>query len=248
MTARHYLLALTAAFACSSAAPGIALADYTITTTAKGGMSELESLSWTFNGQSETGLAGTLSTTLNGTGQQFDTYCVDLYHDFTPGSSWSVDVVPISSYQGESGVAKGDNPGGNAGAIGYLYDKFASQVTTAIEGAALQVAIWKVDYDDNNSLSTGSFRFAPSCDPKSVQSQVYDQAMIYLAGFNGTQASTGATYLMATSHPNGLNQDFVGPGGSVSPFTVVPEPSSIVLVVAGLGLGAAGARGARRKV
>ena len=96
------------------------------------------------------------------------------------------------------------------------------------------MAIWKVEYDDTASLSTGFFQFADSRQADSIQHLVYAQAAAYLAGFDGTQSSGDATLFRATSHPEGLYQDLVGPGTSAStPASpaIVPEPASIAMLV-----------------
>ena len=252
MISRHGLFALVALITITVAPASTALAGpvYNATTTATGNGSQLETLTWSFNGASETGLAGTLSTTLIPGGSASSTYCIDLYHSFYLGDQWSTQLLSISSYAGEAGVGAGNNPGGHAGQIGYLFDKYAAGVSTAIQGAALQIAIWKVDYDNSNNFSTGSFQFAATPgNAGSIQSQVFAQATADLAGFDGTQTSNNADYFQAVSHPNSRNQDFVGAYyPSISPNTgMVPEPSSILLVVAGLGtVGVFGARGRRR--
>ena len=233
MTIRHLMFAAL----LGTVAPSMASAGpiWTINTDAKGGVNHLETVTFTFNGHVETGLAGTLTTKQVSGGPSFDTYCIDLYHNFhvgNGGSTWDAEVLPISSFKGDTGVPQGDALGGNAGAIGYLYNKYAANVTTDIQGAALQIAIWKVDYDNSANLATGSFRFAPtSNDPNSVQSQVYEQAKAYLAGFDGTQSSGNASFLRALSHPNGTRQDFVGPAS-----IAVPEPASVALVLSGMGV------------
>jgi hypothetical protein len=234
--------AIASTLALTGARPASAELILTMNNDAKGGVDHLVTVTWTFNGVTETGLAGTVATSQVSGGQPLDTYCIDLYHDFyvgNGGTSWQVGLGPISSFSGDAGVSAPDNAGGHAGAIGYLYEKYASVASTDIEGAALQVAIWKVDYDGNNLFSTGSFRFAATPgDSTTVQSRVFAQATAYLAGFDGTQSSDNATYFRATSHPNGLYQDLVGPGNA--PATAVPEPSLITMV--GLGLAAVVAR------
>ncbi len=206
-----------------------------LTTDAKGGVGRLETLTWNFNGARETGMAGTLTTRLPD-GTSSDTYCVDLYSTTkvgNGGSTWSAEVLPIGIFGGNPA---GSPTGGNGGAIGYLYSRYAASVSTAIQGAALQLAIWKVEYDNSASLSTDSFRLADSQETDSVQHQTFVQLTKYLDGFDGSKATGDATLFRATSHPNGLYQDLVGDARVVtSANTAVPEPSSLVLLAAGIG-------------
>ncbi len=218
------------AFLAPSAAP--AGPTWSINSDAKGGVGQLVNLSWKFDGNPETGLAGTLTTKLP-SGRAVDTYCVDL-HDTTyvgnGGSTWSAEVLPISSFQ--------DQPdGAHWGAIGYLYKRFAPTIADRIKGAALQISLWKVEYDGNASLDSGNFQFADSTDLDSDQHRVYEQVTTYLAGFKGTESDPSATLFRAVAHPNGLYQDLVGPADSSGPDVVnaVPEPASMGMVACGLG-------------
>jgi hypothetical protein len=212
-------LALSALFV-----PAIAHADVTLTADQKSGTSLL-TVDLKFNGvESSNALAGTLTSTLGG-GPHFDTYCVDLYHDFyvntNPVSSWQVNVLPIQTLT-ETPI------GGNGAGVGYLYDTYASAVTSDVQGSGLQIAIWKVVYDNGGALETGNFQFADSGPVGGTQDLVYQQAKAYLSTYNGTQSGQ-ASWLAATSHPNNFNQDLVGPA--------VPEPSTLaVFGIGGLGL------------
>ena len=114
-----------------------------------------------------------------------------------------------------------------------------------IDGAALQVALWKMAYDGASAspghpldLSSGNFRFLDSTDLTSNQHMVFAAAASFLAGYDGTE-SAPATFLSVTDHgsDNSLWQDLVAPpfGPDHTPnFTPVPEPSALAL--AGIGL------------
>ncbi len=217
-------------------------------------------LTFTFNGQSDSGfLAGTLTGSLNG-GPTFATYCIDLYHDIYVGTNqYNVAPAPITSYT-QSPPSGTGAVGGDGVGIGWLYVTGESRLMTesgqqaVIDGAGLQVALWKMAYDGSSAspghplnLTTGNFQFLDSTDLSSTQHEVYASAMSFLAGYDGTQYDA-ATFLRVTDHGSGnyLWQDLVGPvfsGGNNPNFTPVPEPSSLALV----GIGAAGLLALRRR-
>ena len=222
------------------AGPVAAHASSTLTVAPKGGIGDLESITTSFDGTGggpQKVLAGTLTESVNG-GPSFDGYCVDLYHVVQLGSngtsSYVVTPLPIASLSG-----------GNGAGVGYLYHEFASTIANEssgaarnIDGAALQVALWKVEYDNGGALGSGHFAMADSGNTNSVQHLVFARATQYLSTYDGSQ-SADATWYQAVSHPssNGfsMNQNMIGPPPSGPPVPT-PEPGTIVMAA----LGAAG--------
>jgi hypothetical protein len=206
---------------------------------AEGGLSNLEAIDVTYSGwgsQPESVLAGTLTGSLNG-GSSFALYCVDL-----------ADVVLISGNDGTSSFSVNPLPisaltGGNGAGVGYLYDEFAATVageadgpSKNIDGAALQVAIWKTEYDNGGSLTSGNFQMADSSDPNSIQHLVFAGATQFLSTYDGSQ-SGDATWYPAVEHPivysYSTNQNTIGPGTDSTQDIAAPEPSSIVMASLG---------------
>jgi hypothetical protein len=191
--------------------------------------------------------AGTLTGQVDG-GAKFDAYCVDLYHVVNVsggGSSYLVDRIPIAQL---------GPPGGNGAGVGYLYDKVDPTIAAEaagrardIDGAALQVAIWKVEYDNGGSLLSGSFTMDDSRNRDSIQHKVFERATQYLSLYDGSQ-SGDATWFRALEHPTvcdvSYNQNLVGPE-SGPPIVPTPEPAT--WVSAGLGILVMSAYGWRRR-
>lgn len=168
--------------------------------------------------------AGTLTASLDG-GPAFDAYCVDLYHSLQVGgggSTFVVNALPIALLE---------HPGGNGAGVGFLYQTFAGVVATPVERAALQVAIWKVVYDNGGLLATGRFTVEDPAKLESDQHRVFAKATEYLSAYDGTDAGFG-TWLKATTHPKvggtWLHQDLVGPATLLAPTIVsTPEPPTV---------------------
>jgi hypothetical protein len=202
-------------------------------------LSNLEAINVTYSGwgsQPESVLAGSLTGSLNG-GPSFVIYCVDL-----------ADVVLISGNDGTSSLAVNPLPisaltGGNGTGVGYLYDEFAVAVDSEadgpsknIDGAALQVAIWKTEYDNGGSLTSGNFQMADSSDPNSIQHLVFARATQFLSSYDGSE-SGAATWYQAVEHPivsgYSTNQNMIGPDTNSTQDVPAPEPSSIAMASLG---------------
>lgn len=222
------LVAMSVVLVGGLTAGATAKASILIETQTKAGFGQ--NVSYSFNGGSfDSRYAGTLETRFQtGPGPVFgpyqDSYCVDLFHVFSNDEQWMVDILPIALLEGFGG-----NPPaiGNGDGVGFLVETFASTVSSALEGAALQVAIWEMAYDLTSpglDFSTGLFRLQnPS---SAVGMKAWEYLSAYTPGDSGN-----ADWLRALSHPNGRRQDFV----------TVPEPGTAAL----LGLGMAGMLGYR---
>src|SRR5262249_78701 len=109
--------------------------------------------------------------------------------------------------------------GGSAGAL-----------SSSITPAALQLAIWEVEYDSDNNLATGSFQV--TLPGGGDELGAYNQAQTWLAGLGVAPADYVIVLLTSTSDPH--HQNFI------TDFTLpqrdLPEPSSLPLATAGLAM------------
>ena len=154
--------------------------------------------------------AGGFATILNGS-PSFVTYCVDLYQHIAFGTLYPEYTAPGTSHVFANNRAYAD--------LGRLYAN-AGVVDTALEEAAFQIAVWEIAYETTAgayALGSGAASFS-----------------------GGTAASSGALGLAAT-WLSGLGN---GAGRSISViesrdhqdviFAPVPEPSTYMLMLAGL--------------
>ena len=162
--------------------------------------------------------AGGFATVLNG-GPSFVSYCVDVYQHISFGTLYPEYTSPGTSHVFSNTRAYAD--------LGRLYAE-AGVVDTSVEEAAFQIAVWEIAYETvvgPYNLSSGAARFS-----------------------GGTASSSGALTL-ASSWLAGLG---AGPGLSISViesgqhqdviYPSVPEPSSLMLMLAGLAASAGIAR------
>ena len=159
--------------------------------------------------KAQTVSAGGFSTILNG-GPSFETYCVDLYQTISFGAPPYPEYTP----PGTSHVFANSNAYTD---LGRLYAT-AGVINDAVHEAAFQIAVWEIAYETSGvfDLTSGAASFS-----------------------GGTEASAGALTL-ASAWLLGLASS--GPGIEVLEsrlhrdviFAPVPEPSTVVLMIAGL--------------
>ena len=153
--------------------------------------------------------AGGFATVLNG-GPSFVSYCVDLYQHISFGTLYSDYGAPGSTHVFANNRAYAD--------LGRLYAN-AGVVDTSVEEAAFQIAVWEIAYETTPgayALGSGAASFSGG----SAAGGALDLAATWLSGLgNGAGRSIGV--IESTEH-----QDVI--------FAPVPEPSSYMLMLAGL--------------
>jgi hypothetical protein len=154
------------------------------------------------------------------------TYCVDILHEVQDPQQVVIDTTDNMPTLAQDG-------GGKAA---WLLNTFSPVVTTGIQAAALQVAIWESIYDNDHDVTSGIFSIVTdnTALTGAVTAQlIANQAMTYLGqlfyGPNGEYHTATATWLNAITTA----------GAGQSQITT-PEPASLLLV--GFGAALAGLR------
>lgn len=156
------------------------------------------------------------------TGNTFAAYCIDLMQELSspPGL---YDVSPVPPLSANLSLGQVNAIGKLFTAAGFVGDDYLNDdVTTARQGAALQLAIWDVVYDGSltlGGLSTG--RFTATFSGATVAA--FDS--LVTAAFGPEVVATNLSFY--TSVPNGRSQNLV---------SSIPEPSTYALVAACLGV------------
>ena len=199
------------AFACLLALVGQARADdVTFTGFAHGS----ESVNFALVGPdvptSGFALAGGFATVLNG-GPSFVTYCVDVYQHIDFGVLYPEYGAPETSHVFSNDRAYAD--------LGRLYAN-AGVVDTDVEEAAFQIAVWEIAYETTPGpydLASGTASFSGG---SAASSGALALASSWLAGL-GNGVGAQISVLESSEH-----QDVI--------YAPVPEPSTWMLMIAGL--------------
>jgi hypothetical protein len=163
----------------------------------------LSNISITVSGRSAHVTAGELNWTwLTGeaAGSSFVSYCVDATTSLQD-HQW---VTPESTSTLRSSAT--------GARVAFLYNTFAATVSTNLQGAALQLAVWEALYDSAHNLGGGSFRL------NSVNATLVEQTNRYLGQLYSTPHLGSSTSWLNTAH----GQDQV--------TRSVPEPSTLLLM------------------
>ena len=153
--------------------------------------------------------AGGFATVLNG-GPSFVSYCVDLYQHISFGTLYPEYTAPGTTHVFANNRAYAD--------LGRLYAN-AGVVDTSIEEAAFQIAVWEIAYETTPgayALGSGAASFSGG----SAAGGALGLAATWLSGL-GNDAGRSISVIESTEH-----QDVI--------FAPVPEPSSYMLMLAGL--------------
>jgi hypothetical protein len=159
------------------------------------GLGDYSTVEIIHDGDKSTVKAGELLVKVDGT--NMTGFCVDL--DNSVKSSWTASISSGSWLNGAKQVA-------------YLFDTFAGSVTTGVQAAALQVAIWEVleDHGDGYDLSKGDFKLSGS-------SSVATAAMSYLSALPGNLSNYNTTSYVLKSGSSPRSQHMI-----------VPEPATLI--------------------
>lgn len=155
--------------------------------------------------------AGGFSATLDG-GPSFTTYCIDVYHLLSFGTTYSdYSVVPGTAHVFANTLANTD--------IGKLYAE-GNAVNDATAQAAFQIAVWEIAYETGGAydLGSGSAKFYGGTADTS------GALTLAASWLNALPGVTRSPYSLSVLE-SGIHQDQV---------TAVPEPSTYLLMAGGL--------------
>lgn len=176
---------------------------------ARGGMA-----TFLADGVEESGFAGVINATYDGTPSIF--FCVDLFTNISYGDYSSSPIFPRLSR--------------NEDRAAWLYIYALPTITTAVQGEALQLAIWDIVHDNGDGFTHGRVQQSINSDVQVIQA-----ATSYLA-LSLNQSSMGAAiYLNAVLSLGDPAQAFIGPL-QITTQTAVPEGSSIAMTALGGGV------------
>lgn len=169
------------------------------------------------DGNAIVGFSGVITGTFNG-GSVIQLLCVDLFANISaPSTNDSVSYQP-RAWRHEDRAA-------------WLYVNVMPTLTTAIQGQALQLAIWDIVHDNGDGLSAGRIRQSGS-----TPQAVIDQFQIYLTSSAGQSSMAASIYFNTTPVTGEPLQTLLGFFQPGSPPAPAPEPGTFGLIAAAAGI------------
>jgi hypothetical protein len=170
----------------------------------------------------------------------FQSFCVDIFHDFSFGSqSKTYDYAPTQNPSGLSSASILN--------LDRLYTMYGSNIVSTsssnLNETAFQLAIWAIMNDGESINSNGNFNLT-SGQPISFTNYAYGTpdgsislAQQWLNNLGNATSSYNAQFLMVEPYQY---QGTPGPGSQdvvyFTPASPVPEPQTYAMLLAGLGL------------
>jgi hypothetical protein len=169
-------------------------------------------------------------------GDGFTTFCIELTQDVSPGNVYTYQLTALANAPSPGTVPAQANPPQagmgtiKADAIEELWGQDHSSIgSNGTNGAAFQLAIWKIEYD----WGTANFdTFAAGNFQATGNATVISQAKTWLDAVKNNPNSAPTANLIALSNPSIQDQVTELPG-SVQPDLAAPAPPSLYLAVIG---------------
>ncbi len=170
-------------------------------------------------------------------GGGFTTFCIELTQDISPGRVFTYQLTSLADAPSPGTAPAQANPPQagmgtiKAGAIEELWGQdHASIGTNSIQGAAFQLAIWKIEYDWGttafDSFNAGNFQATGN-------STAITQAKSWLDSLKDNPSAATPANLTALTDPFIQDQVMEIPGGA-NPHLAVPVPPSLFLALSGV--------------